>query len=83
MMAAGNGITFEQFEEAPPKVSDMRRFIRVFLGRKVVMFGIVVIVLCIITAIFAPWLAPYNPNDPSLKETLAPPAAPIFWERIP
>jgi peptide/nickel transport system permease protein len=73
MMATGNGITLEQFEEAPPKVSDLRRFIRVFLGRKVVMFGIVVIVLCILTAIFAPWLAPYNPNDPSLRDTLAAP----------
>ena len=74
-MAAGNGITLDQFEEAPPKVSDLRRFIRVFLGRKVVMFGIIVIVLCILTAIFAPWLAPYNPNDPSLRNTLAPPSS--------
>lgn len=75
MMTAGNGITLEQFEEAPPKVSDVRRFIRVFLGRKVVMFGIVVIVVCILTAIFAPWLAPYNPNDPSLRNTLASPSS--------
>jgi peptide/nickel transport system permease protein len=74
MMAAGNGITLEKFEEAPPRVSNVRRFIRVFLGRKIVMFGMIVIGLLLLTAIFAPWLAPYNPNDPSLKDTLASPS---------
>jgi peptide/nickel transport system permease protein len=74
-MAAGNGITLEKFEEAPRRVSDVRRFIRVFFGRKIVMFGMVVIGLLMLTAIFAPWLAPYNPNDPSLKDTLASPSS--------
>ena len=74
-MAAGNVITLEKFEEAPPRVSDVRRFIRVFMGRKIVIFGMVVIGLLMLTAIFAPWLAPYNPNDPSLKNTLASPSS--------
>jgi peptide/nickel transport system permease protein len=74
MMAAVNGIALEKFEDAPPRVSEWRRFSRVFLGRKVVMFGIIVIGLLILTAIFAPWLAPYNPNDPSLRDTLASPS---------
>jgi ABC-type dipeptide/oligopeptide/nickel transport system permease subunit len=74
-MAAGNGITLEKFEEAPRRVSDVRRFIRVFFGRKIVIFGMVVIGLLMLTAIFAPWLAPYNPNDPSLKYTLASPGS--------
>jgi peptide/nickel transport system permease protein len=75
MMAVGNGITLEQFEEAPRPANDVRRFIRVFMGRKVVMFGMVVIGLLILTVVFAPWLAPYNPNAPSLKNTLASPSS--------
>jgi peptide/nickel transport system permease protein len=75
MMAAGNGITPEQFEETPPRVGEWRRFVRVFLGRKVVMFGIIVIGLCTLTAIFAPWLVPYNPTEPSLRNTLAGPSS--------
>jgi len=75
MMAMRNGMTSETFEEAPRRVSEVRRFIRVFMGRKVVMFGMVVIGLFMLTAIFAPWLAPYNPNAPSLKNTLAKPSS--------
>ncbi|MDA8125958.1 MAG: ABC transporter permease [Deltaproteobacteria bacterium] len=75
MMAAVNGTTLEQFEEAPPRVSDLRRFLRVFLGRKIVVFGMIVIGMLLLTALFAPWLAPYDPNEPSLTNTLAPPSS--------
>jgi peptide/nickel transport system permease protein/oligopeptide transport system permease protein len=74
-MAADKEITPEKFEEAPRRVGDLKRFIRVFMGRKVVMFGLVVLGLLVLTAIFAPWLAPFNPNTPSLKNTLAPPSS--------
>ena len=74
-MAAGNGTTSATFEEAPPRVSNARRFIRVFMGRKIVMFGMVVIGLLTFVAIFAPWIAPYDPNEPSLTNTLASPSS--------
>jgi peptide/nickel transport system permease protein len=74
-MAAGNGIAMERFEEAPQRVSTVRRFIRVFMGRKIVMFGIVVIGCLVFTAVFAPWLAPYPPNETSLRNTLAGPGS--------
>jgi peptide/nickel transport system permease protein len=58
------------FSEAPPRVSEFRRFMRVFLGRKVVIFGLVVILATIVAAIFAPFIAPYEPNEPDLDNTL-------------
>lgn len=57
------------FSEVRPKVSEWRRFMRVFLGRKIVIFGLVVIVITVIAAIFAPLLAPYEPNTPDLDST--------------
>jgi peptide/nickel transport system permease protein len=78
MMTEGSGAVIS-FTEAPPRVSEWRRFGRVFLQRKLVVFGLVVLTLLVISAIFAPLLAPYdpyigNPNDslaqPSLKYLL-------------
>ena len=45
-----------------PRVSKLRRFFRVFFNRGVVVFGMVIILLSVIAAIFAPWLAPYDPD---------------------
>lgn len=64
-----------EFVEALPRVSTLKRFVQVFLGRGVVVFGLTVIMLLIISAIFAPWIAPYDPYEPSIKEILAPPSA--------
>jgi len=60
--------------EAPPRVGEMRRIIRVFLGRKVVIFGLVVIVILLLTAASAAWLAPYNPYKQNLPVSLAEPS---------
>jgi ABC-type dipeptide/oligopeptide/nickel transport system permease subunit len=45
-----------------PRVGETKRFIRVFLGRGLVIFGGVIVVLFVITAIFGPLFAPYPPN---------------------
>jgi ABC-type antimicrobial peptide transport system permease subunit len=44
--------------ETPPRTNEFRRFLRVFLSRKVVIFGAAIILILIITAIFAPLIAP-------------------------
>jgi ABC-type dipeptide/oligopeptide/nickel transport system permease subunit len=59
------------FSEAPPRVSAYRRFARVFFRRGVVAFGLVVIVILIIIAIFAPVIAPYDPYETDLKNIRA------------
>jgi ABC-type dipeptide/oligopeptide/nickel transport system permease subunit len=58
-----------------PHVSESRRFIRVLLSRPVVVFGVVVILLVIFTAAAAPLLAPYDPYEPDLTQTLLKPSS--------
>jgi peptide/nickel transport system permease protein len=58
----------------PPRVSEFKRFRRVFFGRWVVILGFSIILFLIIAAIFAPWLAPYDPIVSSLTESLQQPS---------
>jgi peptide/nickel transport system permease protein len=62
------------FTEGPPRVKEFARFRRVFLGRKIVIFGLVVILLLIFTAVFASILAPYDPYKVSLNDQLLQPS---------
>lgn len=62
------------FAEVQPQVSGFRYFRRVFFGRKLVLLGSIVILALVITAIFAPFFAPYNPNEQNLDEILAQPS---------
>ncbi|MCX7911347.1 MAG: ABC transporter permease [Dehalococcoidales bacterium] len=73
-MAGSGESSIAGISEMPPRVSELRRFIRVFFGRKIVVFGMVVIVLFMLTAGLAPWLAPYDPLKPNLRDTLANPS---------
>ena len=61
-------------DEAPLRVNEFKRFLRVFLGRRLVVFGMVVILAFIIIAIFAPLLAPYDPLEPDLSTVLQQPS---------
>jgi ABC-type dipeptide/oligopeptide/nickel transport system permease subunit len=64
-----------ELSETPPRLSEWRRFSRVFFSRGVVIFGIIVVVLFLLTAALAPWLAPYNPYKQNLNEALAKPSS--------
>ena len=57
-----------------PHINEFQRMRRVFFGRFVVAFGMGVILLLIITAIFAPWLAPHDPYQQNLDQTLLQPS---------
>jgi peptide/nickel transport system permease protein len=53
------------FPEKPSKrVSEFRRIVRVMFSRWIVIFGIFIVLAFTITAIFAPLIAPYDPNKP-------------------
>jgi len=69
----GEPLTYPIESEAAPRVSEFKRFRRVFLGRGVVIFGLVILIIFIILAIFAPLVAPYNPNRQDLNNTLLTP----------
>jgi peptide/nickel transport system permease protein len=58
----------------PSHVSEIQRLTKVFFGRKIVVFGLIIILLLIFTAIFANYLAPYDPYKISLGEKLMQPS---------
>jgi peptide/nickel transport system permease protein len=60
--------------QSTPRVNELRRFRRVFLGRGVVVFGMVVILAFVLIAIFAPLIAPYDPYDNDVGNAMAPPS---------
>jgi len=57
----------------PPRVNELRRFFKVFLGRPVVVFGAVVILVLLICAAFPGWIAPYDPIKQDLNNVLLQP----------
>jgi peptide/nickel transport system permease protein len=61
--------------EIIPRISEWKRFRRVFLGRPLVVFGMVIMVIYILVAIFAPLIAPYPPNQINLPLALNNPSS--------
>ena len=72
-MAQGIGVSSEK--EAPPRINELRRFFRVFLGRGLVVFGLVIVLIFLILAAFANQIAPYDPLERNLSEALQQPNA--------
>ncbi|MFC1820429.1 ABC transporter permease [Thermodesulfobacteriota bacterium] len=60
--------------ENTPRTNEFSRFISVFFGRKVIILGTLIILIMILSAIFAPYIAPYDPYSQNLKEALQPPS---------
>ena len=61
--------------EIRPRVNEFQRFVRVFFGRGLVVFGLIVILILIIIAIIAPLISPYDPYEISMTETLQQPSS--------
>lgn len=59
--------------KAPPRFNELRRMLRVFISRRIVVLGLVVIAALLISAVFSPLLAPYDPYEQNLEETLKSP----------
>jgi peptide/nickel transport system permease protein/oligopeptide transport system permease protein len=76
-MAVKNKDT-KEFSEAPPRVSEWGRFWRVFLQRRIVIFGLVVFGILVITAIFANFIAPYDPYRGNMADSLQQPNK-TYW----
>jgi peptide/nickel transport system permease protein len=60
--------------ESLPPINEWRRFVRVLAGRRLVLFGVAVIVVLIVLAIFSSLIAPYDPYRQELKRNLDPPS---------
>ena len=59
---------------ARPRVSEIRRVVHVMAARWVVVFGVISILVFILFAVTAPWLAPYGPLEQDLRATLQSPS---------
>jgi ABC-type antimicrobial peptide transport system permease subunit len=53
--------------------NELRRMLRIFLSRRIVIFGFAIILVLLIGAVFAPLLAPYDPYEQNLEEALKAP----------
>ncbi len=73
-MSESRETVIQEFIEAPPRVSAWKRFITVFFGRRIVIFGMIILIGLMITAIFANWLAPYDPYLQDLDNVKASPS---------
>ena len=62
------------FQESRPQYSERRRIAKVFFRRKISVIGLVIITVLIITAIFAPLLAPHSPYIGDSHNKLQPPS---------
>lgn len=63
----------KDFEENAYRTVTVSRFFRVFLARKVVVFGLFIIILLLFCAIFAPIIAPYSPYKQDLRSAVLQP----------
>jgi peptide/nickel transport system permease protein len=70
---AKESIISTRLEEANPRMSEMRRLAVVFFRRKLVIAGLVIIFILVITAIFAPLIAPYDPYKQDISQALLQP----------
>lgn len=61
-------------EEGPIRVSEWRRFYRVFFSRGLVIFGMVVILTMVVVALLAPVIAPYDPYELGTGKVLEEPS---------
>jgi peptide/nickel transport system permease protein len=66
--------TSAEWAEAPPRVNELRRFLRVFLGRPVTSFCLFIILLLLVCAAFPGWIASYDPNKQDLNSSLLEPS---------
>ena len=62
------------WEEAPPSYSEFRRVLSVFFARPLPVVGLVIIVMLVLSAIFAPLIAPYDPYQMDILNKLQPPS---------
>jgi peptide/nickel transport system permease protein len=64
-----------ELTETRPKVNELRRFMRVFFGRPVVIIGSIFILVFIICAAIPQLLTHYDPVKQTLSQTLLPPSS--------
>ncbi|MGC4941337.1 ABC transporter permease [Kribbella sp. DT2] len=62
----------------PPLSSRRRKVLKRILRNPLAIAGLVVLLIAIVVAVFAPWLAPHEPTDTHLNEAFGPPGTPGY-----
>ncbi|MBB4229997.1 ABC transporter permease [Rhizobium mongolense] len=62
-----------------PALSEGSKFLRRFLKRKTVAFGVLILTIFVLLAILAPWVTPYSPSKLSIVNRLKPPSGMFFF----
>lgn len=62
-------------EAGPGRTADLKRFFRAMFSRKIVVIGAIGTGLFVLIAIFAPLIAPYNPDEVDILNKFAPMSA--------
>jgi len=70
---ASQGTIDAEFSAAPPRISEWRRLWKVFFSRGTVAVGFAILLLVILVAIFAPFVAPYDPYQVGVADSLVQP----------
>jgi peptide/nickel transport system permease protein len=70
-----NPAEIASWSDSAPRYSELKRMISVFAGRPLPVIGFVIILLLVLMAIFAPLLAPYQPNKMDIINKLQPPSS--------
>ncbi len=63
-----------EVSEIVPHISEWRHFRRVFFQRGMVIFGLCILCLLVFVAIFAKWLAPYDPYEANMSSSMLTPS---------
>ncbi len=61
-----------------PLSSRRRKVLKRILRNPLAIAGLVVLVIAVVVAVFAPWLAPHEPTDTHLNEAFGPPGTPGY-----
>jgi peptide/nickel transport system permease protein len=76
-MSAVTAPAAETIDAPEPRgiVSGRRRALRTFTNNRTAVIGVILIAIVVAIALFAPWIAPHDPLDQSVRDRLAPPSS--------
>jgi peptide/nickel transport system permease protein len=77
-MAKSSPATIFPTPDVAAPISQIHRFRRVFFQRKLVLFGLIILLIVFLAAIFAPLIAPHDPYRGDMADSLAQPSA-KYW----
>jgi peptide/nickel transport system permease protein len=68
-----NHVNIESGIEAPQRVNEYSRFFKIFMGRPVVILGVIVFLLLLLCAAIPNWIAPQDPLEQDYSSVLVQP----------